>query len=147
MIEIQNIQTNSLADLVALLAENTEQSVEIYVPKSSVDSFSSNEDIATDYAMLAFAGQKLYEIADEFSYDYVSPHEHASVRFKLVTDDIKRLAEVLLYISYGYNNEPTEEEVYYLDEVLDFVDKVDNGTISPVCHDFVDDYHSYKEDV
>jgi len=104
MIEIQKISNATIEDLLNLLFAEKEQPFEIYVPKSTQLFASTNEDIATDYAMLAFAGQKLSEIADEFSYNYVSPTNHDSVLFEIKTDDIKQLAETILFISYGYNN-------------------------------------------
>lgn len=39
--------------------------------------------------MLAYAGQKLSEVADEFSYDYVSPSNHESVLFEIKTNNVK----------------------------------------------------------
>jgi hypothetical protein len=145
MIEIQEIKNVTTEDIVNLLLGEKEQPFEVYVPKSTQLCFSSNEDIANDYAMLAFAGQKLSEVADEFSYDYVSPTNHDSVLFEIKTDDIKQLAETILFISYGYNNDPEDEEIYYLDEVYDFIDKVKTGDTIPVCPDFLNDYHEYYE--
>lgn len=144
MIEIQNISNATIDDLVNLLLDEKTQPFEIYVPKSTQLFASSNENIANDYAMLAFAGQKLNEVADEFSYDYVSPSDHDSVLFEIKAKDIKALAEVILFISYGYNNESEGEEVYYSDEVYDFIEKVEGGKVVPVCPDFIEDYQKYN---
>ena len=104
---------------------------------------STSSDIADDYAMLAYAGQKLSEVADEFSYDYVSPSNHESVLFEIKTNNVKQLAETILNLSYGYNNEPEGEEMYYLDDVHDFIENVMAKKISPVCPDFIEDYREY----
>jgi hypothetical protein len=147
MIEIQEIKNAVAEDIINLLLAENEQPFEIYVPKSTQLFFSSNENIADDYAMLAFAGQKLSEIADEFSYNYISPANHNSVLFEIKTSDIKQLSEIILFISFGYNNEPEDEEIYYLDEVYDFIDKVNAGEITPVCPDFIEDYQEYATQV
>jgi hypothetical protein len=147
MIEIQKIKNLTTEDIINLLSDEKMQPFELYVPKSTQLFFSSNENIADDYAMLAFAGQKLSEIADEFSYSYISPANHDSVLFKIKTSDIKQLSEVILFISFGYNNEPENEEIYYLDNVYDFIDKVNAGEIIPVCPDFVKNYREYSTQV
>lgn len=144
MIEIQNIRNSALSEVLNLLQQDSRQPIEVWIPKSTKEFFNSNEDIALDYAMLAFAGQRLKEISDSFSYDYISPSDHNSVRFEITTNEMNRLAEVLLYISYGYNNEPVGEEIYYLDEVYDFLSMVECGEFAPACEDFIDDYRSHK---
>lgn len=144
MIEIQNIRTNNIDDIINLLLDKDEQPFEIYVPKSTQLYSSTSEDIANDYAMLAYAGQKLSEVADEFSYDYVSPSNHESVLFEIKTNNLKRLAETILNISYGYDNEHDDEELYYLDDVYDFITKVTTKEILPVCPDFIEDWQEYN---
>jgi hypothetical protein len=72
MIEIQEIKNVTTEDIINLLLDEKKQPFEIYVPKSTQLGFSSNENITDDYAMLAFAGQKLSEAANDFSYNYVS---------------------------------------------------------------------------
>lgn len=145
MIEIQDISNTTIDDLVNILLDEKMQPFEIYVPKSTQLFASTYEDIANEYAMLAFAGQKLSEVADEFSYYYVSSTDHKSVLFEIKTKDIKQLAETILFISYGYDNEPEDEEIYYLDEVYDFIEKVKSDKIIPVCPDFIEDYQEYIE--
>ena len=145
MIEIQDINNATIDDLINLLLDEKVQPFEIYVPKSTQLFASTYEDVANDYAMLAFAGQKLNEVADDFSYHYVSPSEHESILFEVKTNDINRLAKSILFVSYGYNNEPHNEEIDYLDYVYDFIEKVNVNEIVPACPDFIEDYREYKE--
>ena len=147
MIEIQDIRTNSVDDIINRLLDEKTQPFEIYVPKSTQLFASTYEDIANDYAMLAFAGQKLNEIADEFSYYYVSPSDHESILFEVKTNDINQLAKAILFLSFGYSNEPQDEEIIYFDDVYDFIEKVDTGEIIPACPDFIEDYQEYREQV
>ena len=143
MIEIQNVSNTTLDDLVNMLLDEKKQPFKIYVPKFTQLFASSHEDIANDYAMLAFAGQKLNEVADEFSYYYVPPSDHDSVLFEVKAKDIRRLAEVILFISTGYNNEAENEETDYSGEVYDFIEKVEKRTINPICPDFIEDYQDH----
>jgi hypothetical protein len=48
--------------------------------------------------MLAYAKQKLNEIADDFRYYYVSPCAHESVLFMINTSNIKQLGEIKLHM-------------------------------------------------
>jgi hypothetical protein len=144
MIEIQKIENVTTEDITNLLLNEKEQPFEIYVPKSTLLFSSSSEEIAIDYAMLAFAGQKLSEVADKFSYNYVPPAYHDSVLFKVETNKIKQLSEIILFISYGYNNDaPEDEEMDYPTEVDDFIDQVNAGKIFPACPDFIKDSQEY----
>lgn len=141
MIEIQDINHKTLDDIYTLLLNNKNRSFEIYVPKSTQLFASSSEDIAIDYAMLAYAGQKLSDVSDEFSYNYVSPSNHESVLFEVKTNDINKLAKAIINISYGYNNE--SDDIVYLDEIYDFLEQVESGITTPVCIEFIDDYKTY----
>jgi hypothetical protein len=144
MIEIQDVQTNDIDDIINRLLGEKEQPFEIYVPKSTQTFASSNRDIANDYAMLAFVGQKLNEVADDFTYYYVSPSAHDSVLFEVKTKKIKQLAETILNISYGYSNDSEEDEIYFLDDVYDFIEKVTTGEVISVCPEFIEDYQEYN---
>jgi hypothetical protein len=72
---------------------------------------------------------------------------HESVLFEVETNNIKQLAETLLYISYGYSNDPEDEEICYLDDVYDFIEKVNTEKIIPSCPDFIEDYQEHSEQV
>jgi hypothetical protein len=145
MIEIQKMTAKKESDIINLLLDEQQQPFKIYIPKSTALFSSTSSDIANDYAMLAFAGQKLSEVADSFDYHYVSPVNHESVLFEVETKNFNLLAKVLLYISHGYNDESTEE-VFYNDAVYDFIDKVNKGEVSSVCPDFIDDYLEYYQE-
>jgi hypothetical protein len=83
MIEVQEIRTSNIQEIVDMLLEQRSQPFEIYAPKSTQLHFSEQTAIADDYALLAYVGQRLKEVSDEFSYEYVSPNEHESVLFEV----------------------------------------------------------------
>lgn len=144
MIEIQDIKNHSVEDIIDLLLDEKVQPFKIYVPKSTVLFSSTNEDIANDYAMLAYAGQKLSDSSDNLDYEYISPNIHSSVCFTISTKNIEKLATAIYEVSLGYNNE-AEEEVIYLDEAYQFIDDVENLKVVPACKEFIEDYNMYNE--
>ncbi|MDR0605926.1 MAG: hypothetical protein LBG80_16675 [Bacteroidales bacterium] len=82
--------------------------------------------------MLAFAGQKLSEIADKFAYNHAPPTNHESILFKVKTSEIKQLSKIIPFIFYGYDNDLEDEEMYFLDEVYDFIEEVNIGRYFPL---------------
>lgn len=145
MIEIQNIIDKDEKEIINLLLNEKEQPFEIYIPKSTKLYFSESSEIANDYAMLAYAGQRLSEVAQEFDYWYVSPVDHKSVLFEITAKDIELLANTILYLSDGYNN-PSEDGFSYIDEVYSFIEKVKSKEIIPICPDFIEDYEEYSRE-
>ncbi len=103
MIEIQDITTSNIQDIIDILQGESDQPYEIYAPKSTQLYFSEDSAISDDYALLAYVGQKLHDIADEFSYGYVGPNQHDSVLYEVKVKDIQVLAKVLLELSYQYS--------------------------------------------
>lgn len=147
MIEIQNIIDATKEDIMNLLLSEEGNTFEIYIPKSTQMYFSSNENIAMDYAMLAYAGQKLKEVADEFEYNTVQPHQHNSVLFKIKPFSTEYLADALLEISYGYENDPELEQYPYMELVDQFISDVEDLKIIPACPDFIDYYNDFIKQV
>jgi hypothetical protein len=149
MIEIQDIRTTNIQEIVDILLEQGSQPFEIYAPKSTQLGFREQSAIADDYALLAYVGQRLKDTSDEFSYKYVSPSEHSSVLFKVKTGNIIKLAETLLELSYNFSNESELDELSF-EDVYDFIDKVKKLEILPACPDFIEYYKIFayysKED-
>jgi hypothetical protein len=147
MIEIQNIADMKEEDIVNLLLEQKKQPFEIYIPKSTQLYSSTNRDIAIDYAMIAYGGQLLKNASDKFEYDSVSVIEHKSILFEISTDDIPKLAKAIFEISLGYDNEHEDyDEIYYHENVEQFLDDSNNNQIIPACPDFVEIYNEYIEE-
>ncbi len=138
MIEIQDLRDLNIEDIINLILDEKTQPFEIYVPKSTQRYFSDSRAIWLDYVYLAYSGQLLNDICDEFSYDEVSPEEHTSVRFSIRTANIKKLAETLLYISYGYVNDSEDEEFSCTEHADDYIACVENGEITPACPYFIE---------
>jgi hypothetical protein len=147
MIGIQNIVDMVKEDVINLLLDQKEQPFKIYIPKSTQLFSSTNRDIAIDYAMLAYAGQLLKNSSDKFDYEYISPDKHKSVLFEIYTKNIEKLADAILEISYGYNNESDDvDEMFFHENAEQFLDDVNTEKLIPSCPDFIDDYNEYIEE-
>jgi len=147
MIEIQNIKEMTEEDITNLILEQKKQSFEIYVPKSTQLYSSTNQDIAIDYAMLAYSGQLLKNVSNEFEYDSVSVSNNTSVLFEVSVDDITKLSKAILEISIGYNNEHKDyDDFYFHENVEQFLDDANNNQIIPACPDFIKIYNEYIDE-
>lgn len=147
MIEIQNIREMTEEDITNILLDQKKQSFEIYIPKSTQLYSSANRDIAIDYAMIAYSGQLLKDASDGFEYNPVSVAEHKSVLFEISGNDIPKLAKAILEISIGYNNEHEDyDELYFHENVEQFLENSNNNQIIPACPDFVEIYNEYIEE-
>lgn len=134
--DLQNI--TDIVKIKAMLVPKEHGNFEVYVPKSTREYFSDPSAIAMDYALLAFAGQKLQEVAGSLSYVFISPDLHESVPFIVGDADAEDLANVLLELSYyyGFNDYGDDEEFSYMD-IDQFVSDVNSGFIEAACPDFV----------
>lgn len=134
-------------DIVDLLLDQKKQPFEIYIPKTTQLYSSTNRDIAIDYAMIAYGGQLLKDASDNFEYDSVNIAENKNILFEISTDDIPKLANAILEISIGYNNEHKDyDEIYYHESVQQFLDDSNNNQIVPACPDFVEIYNEYIDE-
>lgn len=145
MIEIQDITTSNIQDIIDILQGESDQPYEIYAPKSTQLYFSEDSAISDDYALLAYVGQKLHDIADEFSYGYVGPNQHDSVLYEVKVKDIQVLAKVLLELSYEFSN-TAGDEYMPRESVYDFIEKIQKSEIIPACPNFVDDFESFNHE-
>ena len=146
MIEIQSLKDLTFEQVVDLLLDQKIQPFEIFVPKETQLFNSDRGAIALDYANLAYSGQLLFDIADEFQYEQISPDNHTSVLFTIKTRDIEKLASVLLHISYGYiNDHPEDDEFNYSEESSYYFDEIKSGKVSKIaCPYFIDISKEYK---
>ena len=113
------------------------QPFEIYIPKETSLLNSERFVISRDYEYLAYTGQMLKDISEEFSYNEVSPDAHESVLYKIKISDINLLAEKLLNLSYGYVNDHPDEEFIFAEEVEEFLGLVESGEIISACPYFI----------
>lgn len=144
MVDLANIKNANKEDIVSLLVLEQTNEFEIYVPKYTQQFFSEREEIAYDYLRLAFAGQLLNSIEGNIEYEDVSPTEHESIGFTLNTSKIDELAEVLLLLSYGYENGDEEESEIFSDSLYEFLDETPEEQI--ICSEFIDYFKEFSQE-
>ncbi len=146
MIEIQDLKDLNYQQIVDLLLQQPKQAFEIYVPKQTSLFNSERFAISMDYAYLAYAGQVLKVISEEFSYAEVPPDSHESILYEIKPTDINLLAEELLNLSYGYVNDSPDEEFIYAELVEEFLGQVESAEIIPACAYFIEAHKEFAEE-
>lgn len=146
MLELQDFKNLTKDDILKLLEEQNSTSLEIAVPKETKEFFSERFAISIDYGNLAYAGQRLSELATDFQYSKVPPSEHESAIFTVTVSDLALLAETLLEISYGYVNDPEDEDFSFDEMVEDFLYQVDQEEVTPACPYFIEIYKEYMDE-
>jgi len=137
MIQLQDLKGLSKEEIVDLILDQKQQPFEIYIFKSTKKHFSDPRAIWLDYLYLSYTGQMLYNIANEFSYKEVPPEDHESVLFLIRVNDINELAETLLDICCGYENNPENGEFDYVVSAGEYLAEVESGEIKPACPYFI----------
>lgn len=140
MIEIQSLRDLSKEDIIELLKTQDEQPFHIYVPKETQLYNSESAAIAEDYTHLAYTGHLLAEVAETFDFQEVQPDEFESVLFEIETQDLPRLADALLLISYGYINDHPDDPEFSFPELVDqYFYELEQGIVSEAaCPYFVE---------
>ena len=137
MIQIQDLRGLSKDEIVDLILDQKQQPFEIYIFKTTKKYSSDPRAIWLEYLYLAYTGQVLYDIANEFSYKEVPPEDFESVLFSITVNDINKLAEALLHISCGYVNQQHDNEFVYVEFAGEFIAQVECGNIKPACPYFI----------
>lgn len=156
MIDLPDLEGLNVADIELLLKKEENETVDIYLPKTTQQYFNEPIDIAWDYGFAAYSAQELSGKGTILEYEFVQPPEFESYRFSLRFTDAADLAETLYSISclYGFNggdedeDSETEDDGNYvfeptLEDVSQFFYEVENGKIEPVCPDIVKIYYEF----
>lgn len=149
MIDILKTEGFKTKDFERLIAEQLKESpiLDIYVPKSTQEFFSSSENIAHDYLTLATVGQILFNSSSTFNYEKVPPNKHESVLFEVTIKDLKEFISSLQEISFFYtDNVPDSEEqdeLFVLERIEEFKDFAEKDQIA--CSYFYEIYREFSE--
>ncbi len=144
MIDLQYLEGVNKEEVIALLKKEGTVNFEIFIPKYSVQFFSTSENIAIDYLKWAYAGQLLHDISEKFSYEEISPDKHESALFELETTNIDELAETLLEISSGYENDLEDDDYSFEEGASNYIDEVNEKIITDIaCPYFIEVYNEF----
>jgi hypothetical protein len=123
-----------------LLAQNDDQ-FEIISQKDGVLFFSPHNELAREFAIAAYIGQRLSEISSTFSYTGASLADAGEFTFQIKTKKIDELADILFLFSGGFGNSELSEPIDLASEVSHFIE-----TTKPkdaACVDLLETYHEY----
>lgn len=148
MIDLPKIKLFNRTEIQELIKTETDEYLELYLPRTSKQFFSEREDIAYDYAFAAYSGQLISEDAEYFEYTFSLPSEFVSYTFKIKNFDPEALAETLYDISclYGYTGNDEDEENVTIEEVNQFLDDVEAGKITAACPELIAVFEEFTEE-
>lgn len=145
MIELQNIQRLNKEDIIDLLLDEQKMPFDIYIPKTTVQFSSSNEDISLDYAGLSYCGHLLNMASDSFEYTFVPPTQHTSILFKVSAKEFTKLADAIFEISKGFSNVQNEEDEFdFREGMSQYIYDIESGKTSVVCNELHKVYKTFK---
>lgn len=146
MIELQNIQNKNREEVIDLLLDEKKMPFEVFIPKTTVQFSSSNQDIARDYGALCYCGHLLNEASDSFEYDFVQPNNFSSVLFTVSAKEFTNLADAILEISKGFANiEDEEEEIEFMENMSQYLSDIETGTRQVACAEFYEVFKEFQE--
>lgn len=146
MIELQNIQNAGKEEIIDLLLDEKRMPFEIYLPKTTVQFYNTNHDIALDYAKLCYCGHLLSAASDSFEYNFVQPGEFTSVLFIVSAADFTKLADAILEISKGFVNVDEEEDEFeFMENMSQYISDVEAGMQAIACESFYEVFKEYEE--
>lgn len=108
-INIDEFKGHNQETLHKFLMQQKESVFEIIIPKLSNALKEENFEICWEYQLLAYAGQKLYEIADSFAYNVPSVYKERPFIFEVEITDIEKFADLLFTICTVFNGEEETE--------------------------------------
>jgi len=142
MIDVAEMGGYDFNQILKLVNEQDLENLEVYLPKSTQLYFSEMNAIADDYAHAAYSGQLLAEISSYFSYDEIGPELHQNIGFKVKVNNVEKLAQTILEISYFYVNEREgEPEELNFELIEEFMDNIETYKLKPACPFFLDVYN------
>ncbi len=146
MIDIVALKDFSSTQISELVDSEAGEIIEVHVPKTSKLYFSERQDIAYDYILAAYAGQKLSEISFFFEYEEVPPALHESILFQIKVADKDVLALVIMDLTYLYDiNEDSEaDEIEQLENISEFEGDIETKKIIPACPYFIEVWKEFN---
>jgi|GEM_PF-2820544 len=92
--------------------------------------------IFPDYMLASYVGQKLYEIAKNFTYNVPSINTKAPFQFHITITDIEQFAEVLFYIACKnlYDNDNIDIYDDFIQDATIWCDKIEEPEIEVACY-------------
>lgn len=125
--EFYNYDSKAIYEFLFLQSETE---FEITIPRNAGIGKADNYHIFVEYLTAAYAGQRLYEIAESFAYYVPSLHGKCPFLFEVSLTELGRMAETLYLIIHSINDKiPTETFLTFHSLAADFLTNVFNDKI------------------
>ena len=95
MIDLPDLENLDVDQIKSLLTGENNNTVEIYLPKTTQQYFNEPVDIAYDYAFAAYSAQEFSKVSNILEYEFAEPAEFESYIFKINFINPEPLAETL----------------------------------------------------
>jgi hypothetical protein len=119
-IKITEFALYSEADFYTYLTIEKESSFKIIYPKFGCKPLNSDDEISNQYYLIAWAGQQLAEISQQFGYFVPSPFLENDFYFVIQTRKLKQLAFVLYHTKRMITTRLEEDFRKYEQQAIDF---------------------------
>jgi hypothetical protein len=118
------------------LMQKNETHFRIIMPRDTEFLEGNNFSIVDEYYDALYFGQKLSELATDFTYSVPSEHSKSPFSFEFITTDMEKLADTIFYLIKGIvlDFETTDIMEKYGDERELFWNQYCNHEIEPVCY-------------
>lgn len=103
------------------LVLQNETSFEIKIPKKTLESRDDSYTMFSEYSHAAYAGQRLFEIANDFQFYFININQEFPFVFKLKTKEMEKLAELLyIFVQFFYDRDNIELVEDFENNAIDF---------------------------
>ncbi len=131
-INIHDLKNFTPKLILEYLADTKGSAFEIHIPPDQVDPDDNNFSIFWMFHTAAYAGQRLHNISETFSYYVPCPGTKENFIFRITINDKPKLAHCLAFIISGYFDNDTEMLRFNEEAAKFFIDsfegKVDAAT-------------------
>lgn len=135
-IEINQFEGYDVHEFTSFLEENNDDIFEIFIPKDTTLFYSSNNDLAWEFAIGAYVGEILKKISTEFSYTGAPIATPDRFSYRIKTKSTGTLAVSLLNISSVFGNSEISEPIDFACEISAFLEDPSNKEVA--CKDLFD---------
>ncbi|HEX4877992.1 MAG TPA: hypothetical protein VFV31_15045 [Chitinophagaceae bacterium] len=143
--EIRHYNNKLIADF---LGDKEEKEFAVVIPLS-IDKEDVNYSVFYQYALAAYAGEKLSAISESFGYYVPCPKRGGPIRFDFVTTNREALVTLLYALAEGIRLSAEEEGLQFYDEAIQYFSDYFDGRLKSVCSSLlvIAGDHLWKEDL
>ncbi len=140
MIDIVQLKGMAYEEVVDLLLGENKQPLELAVPKDTIQTENTREEMMYDFLRSAYVGQQISDMSEEFLYDPLGPEEEGQIRFVFNCKDIDGLAKKLIELAPLYYDPFLAYEPAIADKLNSLIAWIKKERIMPACGELLEHY-------